>query len=368
MPNPVKLAIVGLGRIGVVHARHAQQLAASGVCELAALVDSDRVRAQALAAEFASQGTRVQPFGSIDELIAAGATTAAVIATPTDQHGPHAERLIAAGHRILLEKSMTASLDSDRAFVRKLNDTAPDALMLAFQRRFDPPLVRAKQLLGDGLIGRPFKLVSVLEDSAPVPPGYQSAGLLQDMSVHNVDEAMWLTGRTPTAALAIGSRLYSHRHSPVNEDFDDGFLQLWFGSDMTAQIQVSRNHVPGYRVETWIFGEEGNIHVGHFEQKGEVVVEAYSRDKRLTWEVFPLPDCGGPDDGRPDRGSDLPEFVGRFGDAYRDELAYFVEQCRNGEPFAVNQNDGLRAMEVIDAALQSLMTRAKASTLASQGY
>lgn len=361
MPDPPKLAIVGLGRIGVEHARHAHQLAATGVCELTALVDTDQSRAEALAAEFANQATAIHTYSSLDELIAAAATTAAVIATPTSQHGPHADALIAAGHRVLLEKPMTPALDSDRAFVHNLNRAAPDALMLAFQRRFDPPLVRAKQLLDDGAIGRLFKLVSVMEDSAPAPPGYQSPGLLQDMSVHNVDEALWLTGQTPTAALATGARLYSHRHAPVAEDFDDGFLQLWFDADLSAQIHVSRNHVPGYRVETWLFGEQGTIHVGHFEQKGEVVVEAYGREAPLTREVFPLPDYGGPDHGR-----HTPEFVGRFGNAYRAELAYFVARCRSGEPFAVNQNDGLRAMEVIDTALQSLMTRESAAAMASQ--
>ena len=354
MPDPVRLAVVGLGRIGVVHARHARQLAVNGACELAALVDSDRARAQALAAEFERQDGSVQAFGSIDDLIAAGVSTAAVIATPTDQHGPHAEALIAAGHRVLLEKPMTHSLDSDREFVRKLNETAPNALMLAFQRRFDRPLQKAKELLDSGVIGRPFKLVSVLEDSGPLPPGYQSVGVLQDMSVHNVDEALWLIGQTPTAALATGSRLYSHRLSTANEDFDDAFLQIWFDSEMTVQIHVSRNHVCGYRIETWIFGEEGNIHVGHFERnRTEVILEAYGREADIAREVFPLPDYA----------PGVPEFVDRFGQAYQDELAYFVERCRSGEPFEVNQNHGLRAMKVIDAGLRSLSTRSEAAAI-----
>ena len=353
MPETTKLAVVGLGRIGVVHARHVQQLAATGVCRLVALVDCDRPRADTLAAELQTESDSIRTFASIEELVASGISNAAVVSTPTDQHRQHAEALIAAGHRILLEKPLTDSLDSDREFVSTLNKTAPNALMLAFQRRFDRPLVRAKQLLDEGAIGRPFKLVSVMEDSRPVPPGYRSGGLLQDMSVHNVDEALWLTGQTPTAALATGARLYSHRLSTANEDFDDGSLQIWFGPEMMAQIHVSRNHVPGYRVETWIFGEEGNIHVGHFEQKGEVVVEAYGREQRLARDVFLLADYG----------RDCPEFVARFGQAYRDELASFVERCRSGEPFAVNQNDGLRAMEVIDAGLRSLMTRDEASRI-----
>ena len=67
---------------------------------------------------------------------------------------------------------------------------------------------------------------------------------------------------------------------------------------MTAQVQVSRNHVSGYRVESLIFGEEGQIHVGRFEQNfSKVVVEAYgSRDSRqpLVHRVFTTHDTGSP--------------------------------------------------------------------------
>jgi predicted dehydrogenase len=60
--------------------------------------------------------------------------------------------------------------------------------------------------MDSGAIGRVFKIYSALEDSNPAPNGYKSGGILPDMSVHNVDEILWLTGRTPRAALAIGSR------------------------------------------------------------------------------------------------------------------------------------------------------------------
>lgn len=111
-----------------------------------------------------------------------------------------------------------------------------------------------------------------------------------------------------------------------------------------GQIEVSRNHVSGYRVETWIFGEKGQIHVGRFEQKpSEVTVETYGLDRPIDRKVFTMRDYG----------ADAPEFVGRFGLAYKAELTHFVERCNQGLPFSVDHNDGLRAMEVIDAALRS---------------
>ena len=346
MRDRVRLAVVGLGRIGALHALHASELAeeSDGIV-LTALVDADVERARALAREL---GGDLQVFGSVEELADAGVSSAAVIATPTDRHRTHAEVLIEAGLRVLLEKPMTESLAEDREFVAWLGEKAPQALMLAFQRRFDPALRLAKRLLDEGRVGRPFKLVSILEDSRPLPDGYVSSGLLYDMSVHNVDETLWMLGRSPGTALAVTNRLYSHRLTTAQEDFDDGLLYLWFDEELAAQIQVSRNHVAGYRVETWVFGEKGSLHVGRFEQNpAEVVVEAYGAGKPIERRVFPQRRYG----------RSLPEFVGRFGNAYRAELLEFAERCRDGEPFLVDQHDGLRALQVIDAAVRHGITR-----------
>ena len=101
------------------------------------------------------------------------------------------------------------------------------------------------------------------------------------MSVHNVDEILWMTGEMPQAALTIGSRIYSHRLTTCQEDFDDALLYLWFPGELVAQVQVSRNHVSGYRGETILFGEDGQIRVGRFEQKPfDIIVEAYGRHDR----------------------------------------------------------------------------------------
>jgi myo-inositol 2-dehydrogenase/D-chiro-inositol 1-dehydrogenase len=355
---PLKLAVVGIGRMGVIHALHAQELARdSGCCTLAALVDSDPERARSFAAQHSLD---IPVFASVQQLAAANVCHASVIVTPTESHREHAAALIAAGHRVLLEKPLTGSLEADREFAAELDHAHPHGLMLAFQRRFDAPLQYAKELVDNGAIGRVFKIYSALEDSNPAPDGYKSGGILPDMSVHNVDEILWLTGRTPSAALVIGSRLYSHRLTTCQEDFDDALLYLWFDGEMVAQIQVTRNHVSGYRVETIIFGEEGQIHVGRFEQKPfDVVVEAYGRRGRaepIAYRTFNMRNYQRP----------LPEFIDRFGPAYKAELAAFIECCRSELPFPTTHQDGLRAQEVISAGMQAIVSPEQAKAIAAR--
>lgn len=339
--------------MGVVHALHVCELASEGVpCALAALVDVDISRAERFVAEM---GIDVPVFSRLEEFASAGVCNATVVVTPTQEHRETASTLIAAGHRVLLEKPLTGAVESDREFAADLDRNAPHSLMLAFQRRFDGPLRYAKELIDSGLIGRVFKICSSMEDSNPAPDGYRSGGLLADMAIHNVDEILWLSGQMPRTALAVGARIYSHRLTISHEDFDDALLYLWFHGELVAQVQVGRNHVSGYRVETLIFGEEGQIHVGHFEQKPfEILVEAYGRRGRqepLAYRTFRMRDSRLP----------VPEFVDRFGPAYKAELAAFIDCCGTGSPFPACHRDGLRAQEVIAAGMQALITEERGS-------
>ncbi len=359
MSETLKVAVVGVGRMGPIHALHVQELAReTGNCTLAALVDIDAERARQVAA---SLNCDVPIFTSLQEFTKAGVANAAVVVTPTGSHRENAAMLIAAGQRILLEKPLTGTLEEDREFSAELDRDHPHALMLAFQRRFDAPARYARELMHSGAIGRVFKIYSALEDSNPAPNGYASGGILPDMSVHNVDELLWFTGRMPRRALVIGSRIYSHGLTTCQEDFDDALLYLWFEGEMIAQLQVSRNHVSGYRVETMIFGEEGQIHVGHFDQRPfEILVEAYGRRGRnepLAHRVFSMREYGRP----------LPEFIDRFGPAYKAELAAFIECCLTGEPFPTSHRDGLRAQQVIAAGMQAVITPDQAAAVESGG-
>ena len=234
--------------------------------------------------------------------------------------------------------------------IRDRDNTKKQALMQAFMRRFDEPLLHAKSLLDRNAVGDPFKVVSVLEDPHPPPVGYNSPGIVPDMAVHNIDEAIWLLGALPERVGAMGANLHNFRITTVKEDFDDAHLHMTFPDDVIAQVQVSRNHVAGYRNETWVYGRDGLIHVGPFQEDPlRVTVEAYSREGVIEKKDFRMRDYGG----------EVPVFIERFGPSYKRELAYFVDRCLRDEPFSVTQEDGLNAMRVAEAGVRSLHAGAK---------
>jgi predicted dehydrogenase len=331
--------------MGMIHALHIHELAQeSDLCRLTCVSTTDQ---QAADTFLSLSGTSTPVFSDIQLLANSGLCDVTVIATNTPLHREHSLLMIQAGQRVFLEKPLTGSLQGDREFAELLEREHPQSLMLGFQRRFDAPTLFAKQLIDQGAIGRVFKIYSSLEDSGPAPNGFASPGILPDMAVHNVDEVVWLSGRKPRLAMALGSRIYSHRLTTCQEDFDDALMLLDFGDELIAQIQVTRNHVAGYRGETVIYGERGLIRIGCFNQKLlEVTVEAYgTREAKepLAFKEFEMRRYDQP----------LPEFIDRYGAAYKDELRTFLECCRTGKPFPITHRDGLRAQEIVAAAMNA---------------
>src|SRR5260221_3241831 len=240
MTEKLRVAVTGVGRMGPIHALHVHELAQEkGDCVLSALVDMNVERARTIAADI---GWDAQVFASVEALLKAGASDATVIVTPTGSHGEHAATLAGAGQRVLMEKPLTGTLEGDREFAAQLDRDHPESLMLAFQRRFDGPLEYAKQLMKSGVVGRVFKIYSSLEDSNPAPNGYQSGGILPDMSVRNVDEILWLAAPMPTSALVSGSRIYSYKLAPRQEDLDHAVLYLSYCGDIKSPTLSMRHH------------------------------------------------------------------------------------------------------------------------------
>lgn len=351
MGERLRLAVVGVGRIGAYHALHLQELAAErGDCALVAVADRHGDTAAVVASRLeANQTGPIRAFPSAEALVEAGVADAVVVASRTADHRRDTTELVKGGLRVLLEKPLAGTLDESRDLVAWLDahEGRRRAVMLAFQRRYDPAMLRARELLMDGAIGDLFKIVSVLEDPAPPPAGYESPGLLVDMGVHNADEILWLGGRGPSAVAGFGSRLHNQTIPGVTfEEHDDALVQLWLGEGMTAQLTVSRNHVAGYRNECVLHGRGGRIHVGPFEgDSRRVRLRAVGVDHApLEDRVFELRDYG----------PGAPVFIQRFGAAYQAEAADFIDRCIDGRPFAVTQREGLAAMEVVAAGAAAL--------------
>ena len=100
MPQPTRVAVLGVGALGKEHARIYAEYAATGRVEFVGVYDV----AAELAAKVASR-FRVPAFASVDE--AAARSDAFSVVTPTNTHFAVAKPLLEQGKHLLIEKPIT---------------------------------------------------------------------------------------------------------------------------------------------------------------------------------------------------------------------------------------------------------------------
>jgi predicted dehydrogenase len=146
--RPVRVAIVGLGRMGTAHAAVLSMLPD---VTLVGAVDAQPGAAKRLH----GMGFRVPGSPTLDALFAAGPVDALWVCTPPDSHLPIAQRCVAAGAAVFIEKPLAHTLDAARELARLGAGTVPVAC--GYTLAFWPSFAAARQLLAAGVVGTPTR-------------------------------------------------------------------------------------------------------------------------------------------------------------------------------------------------------------------
>jgi myo-inositol 2-dehydrogenase / D-chiro-inositol 1-dehydrogenase len=341
MADTIRFAVLGVGRIGSIHARNIGQHAGLQTaykgqrpgCTLAAVSDVNLDAANAIAAELGARAV------SIDEAIGAADIDAVVICTPTDTHAELIDRAAAAGKAIFCEKP----IDMDAARIRRsLEGVAQRGvkLMIGFNRRFDPSFAALKTRLDSGEIGA-VELVTILSrDPAPPPVDYikRSGGLFRDMMIHDLDMARFLLGEEPVSVYASASALVDPAIGAAG-DVDTAVCVLRTASGKLAQISNSRRAAYGYDQRIEVHGAKGMLAAGN---RTATTVTAATAQGYATDPALPF-------------------FLERYAEAYRAEMSSFINAVASRAMPSPSGDDGLKAQILADAATESALTGAPVS-------
>lgn len=317
------IALFGAGRIGQVHAVNIDAHPQSRLYSLVEPFDT-------FANAFMSQYPEVKR-QTVDEALNDPVVDAVVICSATDTHADYIE--LAAKHQkaIFCEKP----IDLDIARVRDCLTTVERtqvAFLLGFNRRFDPQFRLLKEKIDAGTIGKPASVVITSRDPAPPPSQYikSSGGLYRDMAIHDFDMACYLLGETPTHVFAQGSCMVDESIGQAG-DIDTSVAILSFPSGATATIHNSRQSGYGYDQRIEAHGQKGMLQVANMTENLLTITQSDGQHSAVPKEFF----------------------LERYQEAYQQEWQHFVEVLQ-GKTALCSAHDGLRALEVADAALQSL--------------
>lgn len=253
MLTPLKLAIIGVGRMGRVHARILNQV---DEIDIVAIVDSRSEMVEPPAGEL-----DISPYSSIDATLDEESAEACLIATPTPTHPTLVRTALDAGLHVLCEKPL--SLDpSVGVELGGLADRLGLVLQIGFWRRFSPPWCAAKKALQAGAIGEPVMIRLSQWDANPPPPAFcdpaVSGGLAIDCGVHEFDLAEWFTGSTVSSVIGRNLRVVDAAVGACG-DVDNLVAMLDLEDGVTATVDLSRNSRYGDDVRTEILGSRGAL-------------------------------------------------------------------------------------------------------------
>ena len=333
--SDVILGLVGVGRIGVMHANNIvalkETLGRRGVNIRLKLTDVATEHARSVAA-----GLGAEFVPSVTELVASG-VDGLVVATGTATHPELIRAGVDAGVPVFCEKPVAMNV-SDALPVLDYIRENNGVVQIGHQRRFDAGYVEAKRAYQAGELGWIHSLRAVTCDMTPPPVEFlaTSGGLFRDCSVHDFDILRWLTGREIVEVYAKGSNNGDPAIGSVG-DVDTALALITFDDGTVGTVSASRYNGAGHDVRLEIQGSNSSIMVGLDEKTALTSAEA-----EVT---FP--------GGEPHQ-----TFAERFDQAYRSEMVAFVELVMGQRENPCTPEDAVAASRVADAAQESLATGA----------
>ena len=318
----IEVALFGAGRIGQIHAGNIARL--PGV-KLKYIVDVNRAAAVDLAARHRAE-VRAAEAALADEAI-----RAVIICSSTDTHADLIQRAATAGKQIFCEKPVDLDLVRARACAQVVTRAGVTCL-IGFQRRYDPTFTALKKRLLDGEIGNPEMLIVTSRDPGAPPVDYitRSGGIFKDMLIHDFDVFRWILDDEATSVYATGSCLTDPAIGAAG-DIDSAAVTIRTKHQRIAQISTSRRAAYGYDQRFEVLGSKGLLQAGN--HRPTEVVAATARGVSLD---------------KPE-----PFFLERYRVAYANEMAHFFAAIADGTPVNASIQDGVKALELADAATHS---------------
>ncbi len=318
----MRIGVIGVGRMGETHAA---TLSAVDEVDSILITDPDRPRAEMVAG---SVGART--VDTTGELLAS--VDAVVIAAASSAHAELIHACADAGLPTFCEKPITIDLATTAEVVDHVR-RAGIPLQMGFQRRFDPGFTAARDAVADGSLGTLYVIRMAGHDPAPPHEAYipASGGIFRDFSVHDFDALRFVTGQETAEVYADGAVIAFPQFEPYG-DVDTAVATLRLSGGSFGILSVTRHDPLGYDIRMELLGSGDSLVVGW--------------DGRMPLRSVEPGAAPAPADA-------YPGFQERFADAYRAEMAAFVEVAAGRQQSACTAEDALEAMRVAVACDRS---------------
>lgn len=331
----MRIGIVGYGVGGRLF--HAPFIAAAKGLDLVGIVARSPDKVAQVKADFPS----LPVYGSLAELLMAG-VDAVTITTPPHTRSDLVLEAIAAGVHVVADKPFGPDADTARTLLEAA-DQAGVILNVFHNRRRDADILTLAGVLASGELGETWRVHSIMDqDDAQTLEIGAAGGLLRDIGSHLVDQMLWLLG---PATHVYATLDWTDRFGELT---DCGFtVTMTHESGIDSTVSASKLNHSTVR-ELRAYGSEGSYR----STGADVQAEALTAGRRPIAE----PDTWGID--VPENWGVLSTSKGRrriesAQGNYADFYTEFSRAVRGEGPQPVPAIEGIRTLEVLDAARRS---------------
>ncbi len=345
----VGTAVIGTGKVA---SAHADALASLPGSRFLAVLDTDAARATAFANRY-----EVRAHTSIDALLDDDRVRMVSICTPHPTHAGLAIRVAESGRHVLVEKPMALTVDECDAMIRTASANSV-LLGVVSQRRLYEPVVRLREAILQGKVGRPILGTATVlgwrgEDYYAADPwrgtwAGEGGGILVNQVTHHLDLLQWLMG--PVEEVFGYCANLNH---PYIEVEDTAIAVLRFRGQALGSIVVSNSQKPGLFGRIHIHGENG-ASVGVETETGSAFIAGVTAAVEppvndiwtITGEEDLLPGWQREDRERTSRIDVMTHY-------HRAQVEDFLTAAREGRPPLVPGEEGRKSVEIAAAIYRS---------------
>ncbi|MEN6640939.1 MAG: Gfo/Idh/MocA family oxidoreductase [Armatimonadia bacterium] len=314
----MKVAIIGLGNIAGTHIAQWQKI------EGAQIVAGSDISAENVAKAEASCG--LKGYSDWKVMLDEQQPDMVSICTPPFLHREMAVECLQRGIHVLCEKPMAATLEDAEALAEAAK-TAKAILMIAYCHRFHGPMMKAKEVLDSGIIGKPIFFRGGFTGMIKFATNHRAnlkmagGGSLMDNGSHAADLYQFLLGKFKSVSCRAGTFMQ-------DMETDDVGIILFTGENGCYGEVIAGYSLPGEFTQWIITGEKGILSVDNYFS-GPVRVRMHDSQE---WQEFEADNS----ETRFDR-----------------EFKHFVECAKEGKQPISNAETALHIQRVITKAYEA---------------
>jgi predicted dehydrogenase len=323
--TPLKAAVIGVGAMGQHHARVYAQMSST---RLVAVADDNAESGQRIA-----QLYQAQAYVDHRSMLEQTRPDVVTVAVPTQAHHRVTLDALEAGCHVLVEKPIAAS-DKQAEDLIEQADRLGRKLMVGHIVRFDPAVRALKERLEAGDLGRVFQIRC--RRLGPFPPRVRDVGVVIDLATHDLDLIRYLTGQEAT-------RVYAETEQEIHSAHEDILVGTVRLADGTICMLDVNWLTPSKIRELAVTGERGIFLVDHLTQDLYFYENTEANHKQWSASSW---------QHGVSEGSRLRYPVHKC-EPLKAELEAFVQAVAGDLPVPIHGRDGLEALRLAQALIQS---------------